>query len=74
MGLGVNGFVSDGNSFSVNGNATKEGALRFGSETDPSATGLTGGAIGSPTETRIDNTLISGSFERGVRSSTTAAR
>ena len=66
MGLGVNGFVSDWNSFSANGNATKEGALRFGSETDPSATGLTGGAIGSPTETRIDNTLISGSFERGV--------
>ncbi|MEA2941087.1 MAG: hypothetical protein QOD09_1616, partial [Bradyrhizobium sp.] len=66
MGSGVNGFVSNWNSFSANGNATKEGAIRFGFETDPSATGLTGGAIGSATETRIDNTLISGSFERGV--------
>jgi large repetitive protein len=66
MGSGVNGFVSDWNTFTANGNATKEGAIRFGFETDPSATGLTGGAIGSPTETRIDNTLISGSFERGV--------
>ena len=66
MGSAVNGFVSDWNSFSANGNATKEGAIRFGFETDPNATGLTGGAIGSATETRIDNTLISGSFERGV--------
>ena len=65
-GSAVNGFVSDWNSFSANGNATKEGAIRFGFETDPSATGLTGGAVGSATETRIDNTLISGSFERGV--------
>ncbi|MBR0850054.1 cadherin domain-containing protein, partial [Bradyrhizobium diazoefficiens] len=66
MGSAVNGFVSDWNSFSANGDATKEGAIRFGFETDPSNTGLTGGAIGSATETRIDNTLISGSFERGV--------
>jgi hypothetical protein len=65
-GSAVNGFVSDWNTFTANGNATKEGAIRFGSESDPSATGLTGGAIGSSTETRIDNTLISGSFERGV--------
>ena len=66
FGSAVNGFVSNWNSFSANGDATKEGAIRFGFETDPNSTGLTGGAIGSATETRIDNTLISGSFERGV--------
>jgi hypothetical protein len=65
-GSAVNGFVSNWNSFSGNGNATKEGAMRFGFETDPNNTGLTGGSIGSATETRIDNTMISGSFERGV--------
>src|SRR5204863_8562554 len=66
FGSAVNGLVSDWNSFASNGDATKEGAIRFGFETDPNNTGLTGGAIGSATETRIDNTLISGSFERGV--------
>jgi large repetitive protein len=77
FGSGVNGFVCDWNTFSSNGSAgdvdagadadaSKESAIRFGFETDPSATGLTGGAIGSATETRIDNTLISGAFERGV--------
>ena len=73
FGSGVNGFVSDWNVFSANGassgdvdatadkDAGLEGAIRFGSDpaftTNP-ANGLSGGAIGSATETRIDDTTI----------------
>ena len=62
----VTGFVSDWNSFTGNGNAVNEGAIRFGSGLDGDPTGLIGGATGSATETRIDHTLINTSFEHGL--------
>ena len=68
----MNGFVSDWNVFSSNGASSGdvdagaaidndsglEGAIRFSN--------LTGGAIGSATETRIDDTTISGALFNGV--------
>jgi hypothetical protein len=66
FGSAVNGFVSDWNSFSSNGNAVNEGGIRFGGTLDSDPTGLTGGAIGTATETRIDHTVITGSFEHGL--------
>jgi cytochrome c2 len=66
FGTSVNGFVSDWNSFSTNGDAAAEGSIRFGSPTDGTLNGLTGGAVGSATETRIDHTLLSGSFENNI--------
>jgi hypothetical protein len=66
FGSQVNGFVSDWNSFTGNGNAVNEGAIRFGTGIDGDPTGLTGGAIGSATETRIDHTLMNTSFEHGL--------
>jgi large repetitive protein len=62
----VNGFVSDWNSLTGNGTAVNEGGIRFGGTLDTDPTGLTGGAIGSATETRIDHTLINTSFEHGL--------
>ncbi len=66
FGSQVNGFVSDWNSLTGNGNAVNEGGMRFGTGLDGDPTGLTGGAIGSATETRIDHTVISTSFEHGL--------
>ena len=66
FGTGVNGFVVDWCSFSNNGNATGEGAIRFGDETNNSINGLVGSGPAGANPTKITNSLFSGSFERTV--------
>ena len=66
FGTDVNGFVVDWCIFSNNGNATGEGAIRFGDETNNSINGLVGSGPAGTNPTRITNSRLSGSFERAV--------
>jgi hypothetical protein len=68
FGLSVNGFVLDHASMNTNGTATKQGAIRFGDDTNNALNGLVGTSpSGTNTNpTRISNSTLNASFERNV--------